>query len=654
MVELPQTPSDGSRQVGHSEGYKRPQQARPTASGLLSGQYKPTPLQRPMQIKCVYCGQPHWSDECSKFSTLQARRERLKGCCFICLRKGHVSKNCDRERACAHCGRKKHHHRSLCPKLFANNNDESKSETELSSIEQTNDGPKSNVANVLMQTASAVVRNGEKGSSSTIRLILDSGSQRTYITKELTKELKLKLSEPKELSVVTFGVSQPKNIQCHSSQLQLVMKDENTLTLNVNVVPSITGKITRFPLNPDDVEFLKREGWEKNLADTLPTSTELSPVEMLIGNDYYFELLKPRKIHLSNNLFAFQTKLGWVFGGKTQASIDEVINKSNSFVCTAVMSVTKPDLNQFWDLESLGITESPSTSDDDIALEKFNKSVKFTNGRYMVTWPWREDHPDLAENYQLALGRLKSILQRLVKIPTLLEKCDAIIKEQLNKGIIERVTDETDEGPLKHYIPHHPVITPSKTTTKVRVVYDASAKTRISNKSLNECLYRGPVMLPSLYGLLLRFRLSPIGIVSDVEKAFLNIGLQASDRDVTRFLWLKDTANKTVTNNIQACRFCRIPFGVVSSPFLLGATITYHLQKIGNSLATKIQRDVYVDNMITGAQSLIEAKALYSETKQMFAAASMNLREWASNSVELMAFIPVADRADSTNFNQKE
>ena len=246
-----------------------------------------------MQIKCVYCGQPHWSDECSKFSTLQARRERLKGCCFICLRKGHVSKNCDSERACAHCGRKKHHHRSLCPKLFANNNDESKSETELSSIEQTNDGPKSNVANVLMQTASAVVRNGEKGSSSTIRLILDSGSQRTYITKELAKELKLKLSEPKELSVVTFGVSQPKNIQCHSSQLQLVLKDENTLTLNVNVVPSITGKITRFPLNPDDVEFLKREGWEKNLADTLPTSTELSPVEMLIGNDYYFELLKP-------------------------------------------------------------------------------------------------------------------------------------------------------------------------------------------------------------------------------------------------------------------------------------------------------------------------------------------------------------------------
>ena len=177
----------------------------------------------------------------------------------------------------------------------------------------------------------------------------------------------------------------------------------------------------------------------------------------------------------------------------------------------------------------------------------------------------------------MALARLKSILQKLVKVPTLFEQYDAKLREQLNRGIIEKVTDESVEGSVKHYIPHHPVITPLKATTKVRVVYDASAKTRPGNKSLNECLYRGPVILPSLFGMLLRFRLSPIGITSDIEKAFLNIGLQISDRDATRFLWLKDTTNKTTTNNVQTFRFCRVPFGVVSSPFLLGATITYHL-----------------------------------------------------------------------------
>ena len=152
-----------------------------------------------------------------------------------------------------------------------------------------------------------------------------------------------------------------------------------------------------------------------------------------------------------------------------------------------------------------------------------------------------------------------------------------------------------------------------------------------------------------MFGLLLRFRLSPIGIVSDVEKAFLNIGLQVHDRDVIRFLWLKDATNTSLTDNVQEYRFCRIPSGVVSSPFLLGATIAYHLRKIDNSLALKIQRDVYVDNIITGAQTITEAKGLYCDTKQMFATASMNLREWASNSEELMAFIPESDRADQTN-----
>ena len=180
----------------------------------------------------------------------------------------------------------------------------------------------------------------------------------------------------------------------------------------------------------------------------------------------------------------------------------------------------------------------------------------------------------MPENYQLAFGRLKSMIQKLVKHPQLLQQCEAIIQKQLRRGIIVKVTEISEEGPVKHYVPHHPVITPSKNTTKVRVIYDASAKTRQYNKSLNECLYRAPVMLPDLSGLLLRFRLSPIGRVSDIEKAFLSVGLQVKDRDVTRFLWLKNTENSDTTNNLQVYHFCRIPFGVISSLFLLAATMS--------------------------------------------------------------------------------
>ena len=151
--------------------------------------------------------------------------------------------------------------------------------------------------------------------------------------------------------------------------------------------------------------------------------------------------------------------------------------------------------------------------------------------------------------------------------------------------------------------------------------------------------------MPDLYGLLLRFRISPIGIVGDLEKAFLNVGLQTQDRDVTRFLWLKDPTKPDLENNVQVYRFCRVPFGVISSPFLLGATITYHLQQSDNPFAGHLRRDIYVDNMITGVNTLKEAKTLYTEAKSLFLTASMNMREWASNSKEFMEFLPEQDKA---------
>ena len=134
-------------------------------------------------------------------------------------------------------------------------------------------------------------------------------------------------------------------------------------------------------------------------------------------------------------------------------------------------------------------------------------------------------------------------------------------------------------------------------------------------------------MLPDLFGLLIRFQLSPIGIVADVEKAFLNVGLQVPDRDATRFLWLKNPKNPNINGNLQSYRFCRIPFGIISSPFLLEATIMYHLKQAGTPIAECLQRDIYVDNLITGVGNLQEAKHVYAESKSLFSSASMNLRE---------------------------
>ena len=92
----------------------------------------------------------------------------------------------------------------------------------------------------------------------------------------------------------------------------------------------------------------------------------------------------------------------------------------------------------------------------------------------------------------------------------------------MQKAILEAVPDDCANN-LKHYIPHHEVLTPEEATRKLRIVFDVSAKTIKKNQSLNEILHRGPVILEDICGLLLRFRLHKVALVADVEKAFVQL-----------------------------------------------------------------------------------------------------------------------------------
>ena len=228
--------------------------------------------------------------------------------------------------------------------------------------------------------------------------------------------------------------------------------------------------------------------------------------------------------------------------------------------------------------------------------------------------------------------------------PELIDKYDDIIQNQLKLGVIEKVTSNRKDT-TKHYIPHHAVINPDKASTKVRVVYDASAKIKKGQKSLNECLYPGPTMLKDLIGILLRFRLNRIAIVSDIEMAFLQIGLSEDAKDVTRFFWLKDKEHLSLENNVQVYIFNRVPFGIISSPFLLAATLDHHLKIYRNSVAETIRDNIYVDNVVTGTTTVTEAVNFYIKAKQIFKGASMNLRDWMSNDESVMNEIPLDDRA---------
>ena len=160
------------------------------------------------------------------------------------FKKGHTLKDCTKNRACAHCGKRKSHHHSLCQKLFERQTPLQTTESQnISTIDDIGSTLIASNSHVLMQTATVVIKDLQGNLSEKIRLILDSGSQRSCITERVAAKLKLPVDSMEKLPVVTFGTDKPKKLDCKLSKVQLSLKDERPITLKITVVPSITGRI---------------------------------------------------------------------------------------------------------------------------------------------------------------------------------------------------------------------------------------------------------------------------------------------------------------------------------------------------------------------------------------------------------------------------
>ena len=377
-------------------------------------------------------------------------------------------------------------------------------------------------------------------------------------------------------------------------------KDDTDKEFVAFVVPHICEPIEAQPITVcvQDCEHLS----QLELADS--DSDSPAQVDVLIGSDYYWELTTGEIRRGNTGPVAIGTKLGWVLSGPGPSMPTQL--SATNLITTHILTVgARPlndyDLNEtlrsFWELESLGIriVEAEKSIHD-----KFKEEISFKDGRYKVSLPWKEMHDPLPDNYALSLRRLEGLIRRLKQSPDILQEYDATIQKQISEGIVEVVPDsETKEEGEVHYLPHHAVIRHDKETTKLRVVYDASA--RSGGPSLNDCLYTGPKFNQNVCNILLRYRSYQVALTADIEKAFLMISIDKGDRDALRFLWFDDIQRKDP--QVVTYRFARVVFGVSSSPFLLNATIRHHLEKFSTypSLVSSIIQSLYVDDLVCGA-----------------------------------------------------
>ena len=273
-------------------------------------------------------------------------------------------------------------------------------------------------------------------------------------------------------------------------------------------------------------------------------------IDVLIGADYYRTLMTEDMIRLNEKLVAIRSKLGYVLSGSINNNEHTVAEETHQTNCVYVMKVVSrlddevtneenkildEKVEHFWNLDSILILMGEKS-----AYEETEEKIRFVDGRYQVSLPFKPEHPMVGDNYVHSVKRLKSLKNKLDKTPILLQDYNDIILRQVKEGIVEMIDDTESEQTVgaTTYLPHRAVVREGKSSTKVRIVYDASAKA--GDCSLNDCLYKGTCLTPLIFDSLLRFRMPNVGIVADIEGAYLQISIAPEDSNYLRFMWYQD------------------------------------------------------------------------------------------------------------------
>ena len=526
------------------------QNTRSTASVLFNESER-----RNSNIRCVYCKGEHYSASCNKVEDINDRKQMLKtqGRCFLCLRPNHRVRNCNNTtRNCRRCN--KRHHQSICDEITRSDNEtrrdaptsNTRNEPRQASNENTTTSASASSRNesrkVLLQTANTIAYKEGESTGVPVRILFDNGSQRSYITENLKRKLNLKPVKKETVHLNTFGGEKFSKSVCSLVKLNLRGVSDERVELTALSFPTLC---TNLPARVDLTQYPHLDNLE--FADTLNSENEKEPVDILIGSDRYWDLVSGDIVKGTEGPIAVKSKFGWLLSGPVNTPAnDKEVNNTISNLCIEEPAplqtendILVHELKRFWETESLGIHENENKA------HPFLTEIKFDGERYEVELPRKGSEPEpVAADLDQALNRLNSLYSRLERDKDVLQEYDKIIDEQLKLGIIELVpeseqTSEFIEQNETHYLPHFGVTRKDRETTKLRIVFDGSAKSQQNDLSLNDYLENGPNFMPPIFDVLAKFRSKPIAMIADIEKAFLQISISEKDRDTLRFLWYK-------------------------------------------------------------------------------------------------------------------
>ncbi|XP_066600988.1 uncharacterized protein [Prorops nasuta] len=376
------------------------------------------------------------------------------------------------------------------------------------------------------------------------RALLDTGATGNFVSESMAKQLKTRI-QPCATHIVT--VDGMKTLSPGSVRITIKATNTNyAINLRCFILPKISDAVPTETFNRKDIKI------PANIKLADPQFHIARPVDLLIGSKETLSLLAIGQIRLLDervDVCLQKTQLGWVVAG----GLRDYDRKEQAYYSLSLEHIMK----SFWEVEEVSYSKHLSKEEMECENHFIKTVARDKTSRYIVRLPFKQKCENFIGSRDIAVERLKSLERRFKSNETLEKEYTRIFDEYLKLGHMSMLNDENDQG---YYLTHHSVLKESSRTTKLRIVFDASAKDK-AGISLNDTLMVGPTIQDRLVQHLTRFRMYSYVITADIEKMYRQVLVDERDRKFQQILWRHD-------GHIHTFQLNTLTFGVSSSPFL--------------------------------------------------------------------------------------
>lgn len=577
---------------------------------------------------CQLCNSTnHKLFSCAQFIKMQTpermafvKRHKL---CINCLNPGHQVDQC-RLSNCKSCSAK---HNTLLHEINqSTSNIQQNSSITLSSLNTT-------AQQILLSTVMLEVVD-TSGNLHECRALLDSGSQSNFLTHSFCKKLGLK-TQSVNISVsgitkVESNIKQQCKIKIHSKH--------NTFSSSLSclIVPNICGTLPERRFDTSTLHI------PPNIRLADPDYHTPKPIDLLIGADLFWSILCIGQIKLGPSLpILHKTKFGWILSGPIG---NQSYSKHSHISCNFSQNVDiQNQLSRFWEIENCSTERSYSLEEKACENHFATTHTRSSDGRFIVSIPFKEPISKLGDSKEQATKRFYNLERKLQRNLPLRELYTQFMSEYESLGHMSKVK-HSDSEHIQYFLPHHGVLKEDSLSTKLRVVFDGSFPSS-TGFSVNDLQMVGPTIQNDLFHILLRFREHQYVVSADICKMYRQVLIEPSQRCLQQILWRADPTEPLNTYQLNT-----VTYGTSAASFLAIRPLFQLASENKDSYpiaSTIIENDFYVDDLLTGSDSLEELSVHCKQVSDILKQGCFDLRKWISN--ESQVLVHVQDSSSDLN-----